>query len=108
MLITLILLGMRHPGGIYKAESPWPQWSQSAIKDATITREDTGSQNLTATDAKASREISTRCFKNSQEAVTVSGYTREGLVEAFDQGLCKGGLEQAVMMFPAGLLLVTM
>lgn len=59
------------------------------------------------TDTKAFREIS-RCFKNSQEAVTVSGHTREGVVEAFGQGLCRGGLKQAVMVFPARLLLVTM
>lgn len=56
-------------------------------------------------ETKASREMS-RAFKNSQKAVTVSGCTREGLVEAFDQAFRKGGLEQAVVMLLAKLLLV--
>lgn len=56
-------------------------------------------------ETKASREMS-RGFKNSQKPVTVSGHTREGLVEAFDRAIRKGGLEQAVVTFLARLLLV--
>lgn len=55
-------------------------------------------------ETKASREMS-RGFKNSQKAGTGSGHAREGWVEAFDQGLHEGGLEQAVVTFLARLLL---